>query len=68
VNVAKEERLVGTLTTDDLRRALEREGLVIPKGGALGFYVVVNGKHGGTERVHVGYGLSFEVITDQRKG
>jgi hypothetical protein len=60
VKVAKEEKIVGVLTTDDLRRAIEREGLVIPSGSSLGLYLVVDGRYGGVEHIHVGYGVTFE--------
>jgi hypothetical protein len=62
VKVTKEEKLVGSLSTEDLIRAIEREGLVIPKGASIGLFITVDGPHGGVERIHVGYGVAFEII------
>lgn len=60
MKVWKEDRVIGAITTDDIRRAIEREGIVIPKGVGLYLYVSINGQHGGVERVHIDNGICFE--------
>lgn len=60
----RDSRIVGNLTTADLRRAIEREGLAIPKGSSLGLFITVDGRNGGVEKIHVGYGVNFEIIID----
>lgn len=61
MNVCKEERLVGSLTPADLRRAVAAEGLHIPSNSVVSFYVMFDGR-----RLPVTYGVSFEVIIDAK--
>ncbi len=61
MKVEKQEKLVGTLTHEDLQRAIEREGLVIPKGSSIMLYVTVDGRNGGLEKLHIGWGVNFEI-------
>lgn len=62
MNVTKEQRLVGTLSPADLRRAVTTEGLHIPGNAAVNFYVMSDGK-----RIPITFGLCFEVILDAEK-
>lgn len=62
MNVTKETRLVGTLSLDDLRRAVKQEGLHIPANSVTNFYLMHNG-----QRLPLVFGLCFEVITDAEK-
>lgn len=67
MKVEKEERLVGLLSHEDLRRAIEREGLVIPAGSSIMLYVTVDGRNGGIEKLHIGWGVNFEITLPHAK-
>lgn len=67
MRVYKQEKIVGTLTHDDLRRAIEHEGLVIPKGASLQLTITVDGRNGGVEHLHIGWGVNFEITLPNAK-